>query len=334
VEIDAGHGALRGSVVKNVRERPANYAKSLFRTVNGQRRFLPNIERPNIVESQNVVGVAVGEEDGVEAIEADAEGLLAEIRSGVDDDVLAVAREKQGRAQAIIVGIGGGADAALARERGNAHGGTGAEDGEFDGSARHVPEEIVSKRAESWECAAGASGTEISDRAGRYFRLCELVLPRLGLSLLRGLGGNGLVDLEEGHFELAEQVEEERIFLGSEVALGFFVQSVEHIDEFAGRIGIEHGLTGARIGIGAQDHGGVAAEHADEIFESGRALRSVRGRNWRLGGFRRGSGVMLRGITAGFALLLFDNLLAEFTFRGEGAAIDDAKSLFWFVVSQ
>jgi hypothetical protein len=88
--------------------------------------LLPQIERPYIVKSHNVVGVAMGEEDGVEAFEAGAEGLLAKIGSGVDDDVLVIAGEQQGRAETVVVGVGGGADGAVTGERGNAHRGTGA----------------------------------------------------------------------------------------------------------------------------------------------------------------------------------------------------------------
>ena len=94
VEVDARNGALRGRVVKNIGKGAANHAKRFFRAVHGERGFLANVEGANIVEAEDVVGVAVGEEDGVEAIEADAEGLLAKVGRGVDDDVLAVARKQ------------------------------------------------------------------------------------------------------------------------------------------------------------------------------------------------------------------------------------------------
>ena len=41
---------------------------------------------------------------------------------------------------------------------------------------------------------------------------------------------------------------------------------------------------------------------------------------------------MLRGLALGFALFLFDNFLAQFSFGGEGAAVDDAKGFFLFVL--
>ncbi len=41
---------------------------------------------------------------------------------------------------------------------------------------------------------------------------------------------------------------------------------------------------------------------------------------------------MLRGLALGFAIFLFDNLLAQFSFGGEGAAVDDTKGFFLFVL--
>src|ERR1700730_4541920 len=112
MEVDAGYGALRRRIIENVREGAANYAKRFFRAVDGQRGFLANVEGANVVKAENVVGVGVGKENRVEAVEVDAQGLLTEVRRGVDDDVLSVARKQQGRAQAVIVGIFRGADAA------------------------------------------------------------------------------------------------------------------------------------------------------------------------------------------------------------------------------
>jgi hypothetical protein len=78
-----------------------------------------------------VVSVAVSEEDCVEAIDTGAEALLAKIGSGVDDDVLAIAREEQGRAETLVMRVQRAADAAVASERGNAHGRAGAKYGDF-----------------------------------------------------------------------------------------------------------------------------------------------------------------------------------------------------------
>ena len=60
-----------------------------------------------------------------------AQGLLAKIGSRVNDDILAVARKEQGRAQAVVVRVWRGADGTVASERWNAHGRAGAEYGDF-----------------------------------------------------------------------------------------------------------------------------------------------------------------------------------------------------------
>jgi hypothetical protein len=162
-------------------------------------------------------------------------------------------------------------------------------------------------------------------------RLARLAGFRFGLG--GRLSGYGLVDFEIGHLQFAEKIEEHGIFLGRQIAFGFFVKCVEHIDELASGFGIEHRLASARIGVGAEDHGGVAAQHANEIFKSGQALGSVDRRSGRgLGGFR--SGRLAHGFAFGFALFLFDNFLAQFALSGEGATIYDTKRFFLLVVSQ
>jgi len=56
----------------------------------------------------------VGEEYGVETLQADAERLLTKVRSGIDHDLLAVARKEHGGPEAIVARIGRSADAAMA----------------------------------------------------------------------------------------------------------------------------------------------------------------------------------------------------------------------------
>lgn len=100
--------------------------------VDGDGSGLAEVEGANVVEAENVISVAVGEKDGVELRDADAEGLVAKIGRGVDDDVFVVIAKPDGGAKAIIAGIGGSADVAIAADGGNADAGTGAEDGEGD----------------------------------------------------------------------------------------------------------------------------------------------------------------------------------------------------------
>src|SRR5690242_12628659 len=83
---------------------------------------------------------------------------------------------------------------------------------------------------------------------------------RLGFGLCGGLRGNRLINLHVGQFQLAGQVQQKIFFFGSQLSFGFFVQGVKHVDELTGGFGINHGLTRARVGVSAENHGGVLAE--------------------------------------------------------------------------
>ena len=100
--------------------------------VDGDGSGLTEVEGTDVVKAENVVGVAVGEEDGVELGDADAEGLVAEVGGGVDDNVAVVEAKPDGWAEAVVAGVGGGADVAIAADGGDADAGPGTEDGEGD----------------------------------------------------------------------------------------------------------------------------------------------------------------------------------------------------------
>ncbi len=93
-ERDTWHGAERGLVIEDVGKHAPDDAKCFFIAVDRQRRPLAYIEGADVVETENVVGVAVRQQNGVEAFESDAEGLLAEVWSGINHDVLAATRDQ------------------------------------------------------------------------------------------------------------------------------------------------------------------------------------------------------------------------------------------------
>ena len=103
IDFDKRNGTDFGFAIENVIEGAAEDIESFSRRENRERGVLAHVERPNVVETENVIGVGVREEDGVEPLEADAKGLLAEVGRRVDDDVLVVAREKQGRAEPVVM---------------------------------------------------------------------------------------------------------------------------------------------------------------------------------------------------------------------------------------
>jgi hypothetical protein len=84
-----------------------------------------------VVETENMVGVAVGVEDGVDAGELIAKRLLAEVRASVDEDHSIAATmmplKQNGWTQSAVVGIGGSTDGTIATECRNSHGSSGAQ---------------------------------------------------------------------------------------------------------------------------------------------------------------------------------------------------------------
>ena len=105
IECDPRDGAESGLIVKHIRERAAQDLEGFFITVNGKSSSLVDVEGANIVEPEDVVGMSMGQQNGMEGIDSLAQGLLAKIGRGVDNHVVSVSREEQGRARAVVVGI-------------------------------------------------------------------------------------------------------------------------------------------------------------------------------------------------------------------------------------
>ena len=114
--------------VEGVGEAAVDGGECGLGAVDGDGVFAFELEGANVVEAHHVVGVGVGVENGVEAADAGAEGLGAEVGSGIDEDVAAVVGDEDGGAEAIVAGVGGSADVAVATDGGHAYAGAGAED--------------------------------------------------------------------------------------------------------------------------------------------------------------------------------------------------------------
>jgi len=147
VEDDAGDGAEGGLGVEDVGKGAANRAEGFLGAVDGQSGALADVEGANVVEALDVIGVAVGEKNGFEAIEARGKSLGAEVGGGVNDDVLAVAGEEDGGTQALVVRVGGLANGTVAADSGDSHGGTGTEDREVNGGRGHGD---ILRRGRGW----------------------------------------------------------------------------------------------------------------------------------------------------------------------------------------
>ena len=94
--------------------------------------FAAVAEGAEVIEAHDVIGMGVGEDHGVEAAEAFAEGLGAEIGAGVDHPSGFGGLEINGGAGALVVRVCGSADRAIATDHGDALGGSGAEKSEME----------------------------------------------------------------------------------------------------------------------------------------------------------------------------------------------------------
>ena len=90
-----------------------------------------------VIHAKDMVGVGVGEEDGVDVGDLFADGLGVEVGAGVDEYGVVSPRYVYRGAGAAVArvacrgpGDGRGTDGAPAAERGDAHRGAGAEEGE------------------------------------------------------------------------------------------------------------------------------------------------------------------------------------------------------------
>ena len=133
VDLDAGAGGVTVDGAEGVVEDAADDLGGGF--VGVERKVGRGLEgeRAEVVHAEDVVGVVVGVEDGVEAGDVLANGLRVEIGAGVDEDCVAIPVELDGRTGAAIPGAGEhrvAADGAGAAERGDAHRGARAEEGE------------------------------------------------------------------------------------------------------------------------------------------------------------------------------------------------------------
>ena len=103
--------------------------------VDVDRRLLHGVEAADLIEAEGVIDVVMGVDDRVAACEAGAEGLLAQVGRGVDQDGAVVPGgigELQARAgaEAAVARVGRCAHSAGAADEGNARAGACAEEGE------------------------------------------------------------------------------------------------------------------------------------------------------------------------------------------------------------
>ncbi len=84
-----GSAGLTRRVIEHVMERLLDNGESRGRGVDGDVRLLHKIERADIVQAKDVVGMRVREENRVNPIDAVTQRLIAEIGRGIDENAFA-----------------------------------------------------------------------------------------------------------------------------------------------------------------------------------------------------------------------------------------------------
>jgi hypothetical protein len=100
----------------------------IVETVNGDGMSAEEIVGPEVIEAGDVVGVGVGQEDGIHIRQIDSECLGPEVRSAIHENAAVVVFDEDRSAQALVARVGAPADPTITAEGGDSHAGTGSED--------------------------------------------------------------------------------------------------------------------------------------------------------------------------------------------------------------
>ena len=128
VEFDAGACRVAVGGVEGIVENALDRGSGGFVGVEGERLGILEREWAEIVHAEDVVGVGVRVENGVEAGDMFAESLGVEVGSGVDEHGVAGVFNEDGRAGTAVVRVSGGANGAGAAEGGDTHRGSAAQE--------------------------------------------------------------------------------------------------------------------------------------------------------------------------------------------------------------
>ena len=115
---DLRQAAAKMRRLKDVFENAADVDPRAFVGVEPQ-RAMTKIQRSDIVEAEDVIGVTVSHQHSVEMLQPLSQGLLAKVSRGINDDGLAGVFDEDRYAQALITRIGRSAGLAIAPDRRN-----------------------------------------------------------------------------------------------------------------------------------------------------------------------------------------------------------------------
>jgi hypothetical protein len=108
-------------------EAAANIVKGLGRSVDGNYTTLFEVEGANIIESHDVIGMRVCEQNRIDAFDTSAQGLLAEIRRGIDENAVILELDVNGRTEPLVARIIRAANGAMTAYCGHTYAGARTE---------------------------------------------------------------------------------------------------------------------------------------------------------------------------------------------------------------
>src|SRR6185295_15798418 len=97
---------------------------------------MTKIQRSNVIESKNVIGVTMRDQNGVEMLQTGAQGLLTKVSRGVNNNCLPGVFNKHRNAQALVTWIVRRARFTVARNGRNPGGCAGAKESQLHSKLR------------------------------------------------------------------------------------------------------------------------------------------------------------------------------------------------------
>ena len=116
--------------LENVLKDPPKVDPRNFISIDAH-RTISKIQGPNVVQSKNMIDVAMCYQHGVKPIDLSPESLLPKINRSIDKNFLMVMLDQDGDAEAFVTRIVGQTGLAVASYRRNAGGGACTEEGEL-----------------------------------------------------------------------------------------------------------------------------------------------------------------------------------------------------------
>lgn len=117
--------------IKGVVEAALERVHAFGSGIDGELGVFAYGEAAQVVKADDVIGVLVGVEHGVEVLDFFTQALCAKIRAGIDDPFHVGGLNMDGSSEAIVFWVVGFAHWAVAADDGDSDGGGGAEEGDF-----------------------------------------------------------------------------------------------------------------------------------------------------------------------------------------------------------